>query len=192
MRYKHFGRSAATQTCSVSKDSSLSSSKSSLASLREVWRAVGTERTRTLVIRSRRRIPISSPGFTVWADFAGFSLMNTSPASHNFCAIVRRWQRRLALRKRSRRIQVVKALFSISHLLSVKSRLICNTGPILALRRWQQSDCAKRGLNSPKWQMKNDQGFFVLFLSEVFPDVDSSGLTAAVVLSFSSGSTEAR
>lgn len=102
------------QTCSVAKDSSLRSSKRAIASLREVWRAAGNERTRTLAIRSRRRIVISSPGFTVWADLAGFALMRTSPASHNFCATVRRWQRRLALRKRSRRIHVIKSIFHFS------------------------------------------------------------------------------
>lgn len=117
-------------TCSVANDSSLRSSNRAVASLREVWRAAGKARTRTLAIRSRRRIVISSPGFTVWADLAGLALIRTSPASHNFCATVRRWQRRLALRKTSRRISLREGEgFQSFHLINHFPFLIVTVSP---------------------------------------------------------------
>ena len=89
------------------RTSSLKTSYRLLASFREVWRAVGTETTRTFVNFCRRWTPISSPALTAWDDFAAFPLIDTRPASHSFWAKVRRSQRRLAFRKRSRRKRIV-------------------------------------------------------------------------------------
>ena len=93
-----------------SKDSSLTTSYKVLASWREVWRAVGTARTRTVVRVWWRRMEISSPTLIAWDDFAIFPLIETRCASQSFWASVRRAASRLALRKRSRRIQRMKAV----------------------------------------------------------------------------------
>jgi len=92
------------------KDSSLTTSYKVLASWREVWRAVGTARTRTVIRVWWRRMEISSPTLIAWDDFAIFPLIETRCASQSFWASVRRAASRLALRKRSRRIQRMKAV----------------------------------------------------------------------------------
>src|SRR6266550_2917966 len=79
------------------------------ASLRDVWRVLGRERTRTLVILSRRVTVISSPAFTACEDLAAFPLTETRPASQILWATVRREQIRLALRKTSRRMTSVSS-----------------------------------------------------------------------------------
>ena len=100
---RSFGACYLVQNSPSSKDSSLTTSYKVVASLREVWRAVGTSRTRRVVSLLCRRMRISSPAFTAWADLAGFPLIETRPASQSFWANDRRPLRRLALRKRSRR-----------------------------------------------------------------------------------------
>ena len=79
------------------------------ASRFETFRPAGTLSTRTVVSRSRRRTVILSPRFTTWADFARRLFNKTKPASQSCCATVRRGQRRLSLRKRSRRMVAAKS-----------------------------------------------------------------------------------
>ena len=91
------------QTSFSSSTSCLMTSYKFTASLREVCRVEGTERIRTMVSLSCRRMEISSPTLTACAGFARAPFTETRPASQSFCANDRREQRRLALRKRSRR-----------------------------------------------------------------------------------------
>ena len=90
------------------KDSSLTTSYKVLASWREVWRAVGTARTRTVIRVWWRRMEISSPTLIAWDDFAIFPLIETRCASQSFWPSVRRAASRLALRKRSRRMKQLR------------------------------------------------------------------------------------
>ena len=71
---------------------------------RETLRPPGILRTCAMTSSLGCRMTISSPAFVLCEGFAARPLRKTKPASHSFWATVRRGQRRLSLRKRSRRI----------------------------------------------------------------------------------------